>query len=321
STKVAEGDNVWDRLNLLEIPDRSQMVAIVPVNELDIALVEQGQPVSIYLDAVPNRVFSGVVNRKSIVPIENSQMSRRGPSTGQGQGPREFEVNILLKDNEPFFFQGMTASVRIQVARQDDALQVPLESISLKGDDVGVYRSSGLTADFVPIKVLNINETSAVIEAPLKAGDSVFLRNPQVELADARDQGFEALRRVRKILDAQTEEKARKESAEQAAQQGSRGEGRRRPGSGGTDGAPGGGNFQGGGSFPGGGNFQGGAGQSGATGGGGERRRRRPTTEDGAAQTPAAGTPAAQQETGKPEPATAPAAAPTAAAPAAPATN
>ncbi|MCC6546715.1 HlyD family efflux transporter periplasmic adaptor subunit [Candidatus Sumerlaeota bacterium] len=301
--KIAEGDNVWDRLSLLEIPDRSQMIAVVPVNELDIALVEQGQPVSIYLDAVPDRVFTGVVNRKSIVPIDNSQMSRRGPSTTQSQGPREFEVNVLLNEHEPFFFQGMTASVKIQVAKQDNALQVPLESLSLKGEEVGVYRS-GVISDFVPVKVRNVNESTAVVEGALKAGDVVYLRNPHLELAEAREQGFEALRRVRRVLDAATEEKARKNLEEQAAQQGSRGEGRRR-GMNGDNAGAGGGNFQGGGS-PQGGEHRPGATNDGG-GGGGESRRRRSQQNTEGGQRPAAA-PAGQEAGGAAKPAASPAA-------------
>lgn len=311
SAKISEGDNVWDRLNLLEIPDRSQMIAVVPVNELDIALVEQGQPVSIYLDAVPDRVFSGTVNRKSIVPIDNSQMSRRGPSSSASQGPREFEVNIMLNDNEPFFFQGMTASVRIQVAKRENALQVPLESLAMKGEEVGVYRA-GMGSDFVPVKVLDVNESTAVVEGALKAGEKVYLRNPNLELAEAREQGFEALRRVRRQLDAVTEEKARKASAEQAAQQGSRGEGRRR-GMGGGNGA--GMQQEGGHSQVGEGNFQRGGGDASGAGAGGESRRRR--GQQGAAgagghqaQAPATGDSAAKPAEAAPAPAATPAATP-----------
>jgi multidrug efflux pump subunit AcrA (membrane-fusion protein) len=205
ASKIAEGDSVWDRLNLLEVPDRSQMLAIVPVNELDIALVEEGQPVSIYLDAVPGRIFSGVVERKSIVPIENSQMSRRGAAPAQSQGPREFEVKIKLNENEPYFFQGMTASVRIQVAREENALQVPLESLTLRENQIGVYRGSATGPDFIPVEVKATNESMAVVASDLKTGDTIYLRNPRVPLEEAREQGYEALRRVRKQLDGNAE--------------------------------------------------------------------------------------------------------------------
>ncbi|HMX63570.1 MAG TPA: hypothetical protein PKD58_10925, partial [Candidatus Sumerlaeota bacterium] len=203
------------------------------------------------------------------------------------------------------------ASVRIQVAKRENALQVPLESLAMKGEEVGVYRA-GMGSDFVPVKVLDVNESTAVVEGALKAGEKVYLRNPNLELAEAREQGFEALRRVRRQLDAVTEEKARKASAEQAAQQGSRGEGRRR-GMGGGNGA--GMQQEGGHSQVGEGNFQRGGGDASGAGAGGESRRRR--GQQGAAgagghqaQAPATGDSAAKPAEAAPAPAATPAATP-----------
>jgi HlyD family secretion protein len=187
--KVAEGDSVWPRLNLVEIPDRTQMLAIVPVNELDISNVKADQPVDVFLDALPGKSYAGSVVRKSIVPIDNS---RRGRSSSNGGGPREFEVRIEMTESNESFFQGMTASVRIQVNLIKDTLIVPVEALLKEDALVGVYTKSP-GEKFVPVKVLDFNELEIAIQGDLKIGDVVYLRHPKVSLEEARSMGQAAL--------------------------------------------------------------------------------------------------------------------------------
>lgn len=199
NAKIAEGDSVWDNLSLVEMPDRSRMIAVIPVNELDIASVEAGQAAVLTLDAMPGRTFSGKVERKSIVPIDSSQQGgggrRGGGGNGQQQqsGPREFEVTIALDENEPMFFQGMTAAARITIGSLDSAIMIPLEALALRESTVGVYRSM---TDFVPVDVLQTNSSDAAVAGDVHEGDLVLLRDPTVSLEDSIARGKSALRAV-----------------------------------------------------------------------------------------------------------------------------
>ncbi|CAN5186471.1 hypothetical protein BH09SUM1_BH09SUM1_30480 [soil metagenome] len=206
-SKIAEGDQVWPRLNLMEIPDRSQMIAIVPVNELDVASVEVGQSAEIVLDALPGKKFTGKVERKSIVALDASQQAGRrgGAPTSTSSGPREFEVQVKLDQNDSGFFQGMTASVRIITSHVPNALQVPLESLTMDGEKVGVFKSSGLGAgSFVPVTVIAANDRFAAIEGSVEPDDLIFLRNPKVSADEARVLGYDALRRMNRALNGET---------------------------------------------------------------------------------------------------------------------
>ncbi|MBI1291073.1 HlyD family efflux transporter periplasmic adaptor subunit [bacterium] len=197
NSKVAEGDQVWPRLNLMEIPDRSQMLAVVPVNELDVAEVREGQAAEIYLDAVPGRMFPGTVDRKSIVPIDTSAAGGRwGGGSSTNSGPKEFEVRITLADREPFFYQGMTATVRIVTVAIEGALMVPLESLTLENDKVGVFRSTTDGGQFVPLEVLQTNDRAAAVKGTITESDRVYLRHPKLPLEESRQRGFNALRQV-----------------------------------------------------------------------------------------------------------------------------
>jgi multidrug resistance efflux pump len=193
-SKLAEGDSVWPRLALMEIPDRSVMVANIPLNELDIAAVEPGQKALITLDALPGRRFEGVVERKSIVPIDQMASRRGGPTTNTG--PREFEVEVRLTESDPLFFQGMTAAVSIEVERLEEAVLVPLEALTLDADRLGVYRAGGAAPTFVPVEVIATNNLVAAVTAPIRDGDRLFSRHPLVDTETATTLARQALRRV-----------------------------------------------------------------------------------------------------------------------------
>ncbi|MCC5877780.1 MAG: efflux RND transporter periplasmic adaptor subunit [Candidatus Sumerlaeia bacterium] len=192
--KVAEGDNVFPRLTLMEIPDRSEMLAVIPVNELDIANVDVGQPAIITLDALPGEQYKGKVTRKSVVALD-AATSRRGNTSSTG--PREFEVEIKLENSDSRFFQGMTAAAEIRILELDDALMVPLQSLTLNiAGEVGVYRRGDMGYDFIPVDVKDTNALFAYVTAPLEPGERLYTRNPTVSSDEARELAVLALRRV-----------------------------------------------------------------------------------------------------------------------------
>lgn len=183
NARIAAGDQVWDDLAMLEIPNTTSMLAVVPVHELDISLVEAGQRAFVEVEAIPGRVFEGKVARKSIVP--NSENQRRPRQTGgnQQQGPREFDVFVELAANDPTLRQGMTATARIEIASQPNALQVPIEAITRRDGKSGVVDEA--TREFVPVEIVDANTTHAAVEGALRAGQRVFLRDPDVSLPES----------------------------------------------------------------------------------------------------------------------------------------
>ncbi len=175
--KVAEGDTVWRTTALVEIPDPAVMLAVVPVNEIDVSRVEEGQRAEITVDAIPGRVFPGVVEGRSVVPI--SDPAQKSWESSDGAGPREFEVRVRLEENDVLIRQGMTATARIILDEVDSARYVPLEAVTEKDGKRGVYVKSGVgLARFVPVEVAMANENHAAVEGDVKAGDRVLLSDP-----------------------------------------------------------------------------------------------------------------------------------------------
>ncbi len=119
---------------MLRIANFDEMEVLVDVNENDIIRIEKGDTATVEVDAYPNRKFTGVVTQ-----IANSAKNI-GMSIDQ---VTNFEVKILLipssysdlaVDGKNPFRPGMSASVSIQTSRVDNALAVPLQSITTRSD-------------------------------------------------------------------------------------------------------------------------------------------------------------------------------------------
>jgi HlyD family secretion protein len=103
-----------------EVVDYSRMKVVVPVDELDISQVEVGQQAEVLVEALPDRVFSGVVTE---IADEGTQTS----------GVATFDVTILL-DEADGLKAGMSAEAAIVTMKKENALYVPIDAVqSVRG--------------------------------------------------------------------------------------------------------------------------------------------------------------------------------------------
>ena len=111
---------------ILSLANLNKMEVVVEVNENDILNVEIGDKVEIEVDALPNQNFKGTVseiaNSADYVGISADQLTT-------------FKVKIEIIDVANFK-PGMTATVDIITAKINNALSVPVESISLRYDSI-----------------------------------------------------------------------------------------------------------------------------------------------------------------------------------------
>lgn len=174
--KIAEGDQVWRRASLMEIPDPTSMETLVPINEIDVGKIEVGQKAQIKVDSIPDQIFAGQVCSKSVVPISDNPSFFR-VSGGAPKG-KEFEVRIKFDNVNEKFRQGMTARATIFIDRLEDVLYVPQESLLKEKDEVFVFVKTDGSYEKRPVKTGSANDNHIVIEGDFKEGDSVLLRDP-----------------------------------------------------------------------------------------------------------------------------------------------
>lgn len=102
-------DRVSPGMQAFRLDDLSSLWVDVGVSEIDINLVEVGQPVKLSFDAIPGKDYQGQV-------VEVS------PVGSNSQGVVDFKVRVKLTDADEHVRPGMTAAVEIQTAK---TLQVP----------------------------------------------------------------------------------------------------------------------------------------------------------------------------------------------------
>ena len=135
-----EGDRAWPGAAIVELPDLSAVRLTARLDEADRGRVEVGQPASVHLDAVPDRVYESKV--ASISLLARVDFSTNWPPA------RDFDIQLAMGDPDSRLRPGMSATVRIAVARLPDVLLVPAQAVSLVNGRPTVYvqTSSGFDA-------------------------------------------------------------------------------------------------------------------------------------------------------------------------------
>jgi RND family efflux transporter MFP subunit len=159
--KVREGDTVRRGQELIELPDLSEIQAVVTINELDGDRVEKGQSARVRLEAYPREVFAGHVTDISTLA---QQMEDSG-------NVRVFPAVVTLDEPDPRLRPGMTASAEIVVDELPDVLMVPLAACGVGGGRCLVMK----VRESEPIEVeLGLrNESVAQVISGLEEGDRV----------------------------------------------------------------------------------------------------------------------------------------------------
>jgi len=112
--RVDLGDMVPAKAKLFEIQSSAKLLADVPVSELDIRKLKNGQTAEIYADACPERLFKGVIQR--IYP----QVEAR---------TRNGMVEIRMADPCPNLKSGMFVRVTFVTRTIENAIAIPIPAV------------------------------------------------------------------------------------------------------------------------------------------------------------------------------------------------
>lgn len=162
------GDRISAGQTAFRVDDLSHLMVDLQISEVDINNVAVGQPVTVSLDAVPNKIYKGVV-------------SKVNQSAKAGQGGVNFTVSVTLTDTDEQVKPGMTAAVTITVKEVGDALLVPNSAVRMLTGQRVVY----VLKDNQPVPVnirlgASADDKSQVVGGDLKAGDLIILNPPSV---------------------------------------------------------------------------------------------------------------------------------------------
>jgi RND family efflux transporter MFP subunit len=167
-----EGDRVWAGASIAELPDISSLFGTARVDEIERGRLALGQPVSVRVEAMPDRELKGhIVN---ISALAKADFTSWPP-------PRNFDVRVAFDDHDDRLRPGMTANLRVATETVAGALMVPPQAVFAGENGDLVYVVSHGRVERRHVEVDRRNADHVLVRTGLAEGERVALKEP-VEL-------------------------------------------------------------------------------------------------------------------------------------------
>jgi multidrug efflux pump subunit AcrA (membrane-fusion protein) len=164
--KIGDYISQWNPA-IANLPDMSQLVSETYVEEIHITKVETGDSVKVSIDAIPGKVFPGVISKIANIGQELS-----------GFESKVFKVIIDLKDTDPNLKPGMTSNNNIIINHIPDVLTIPRECLFTENKQAFVYlRKSGKVWKKEVTPGIE-NDKEIIIQSGLEKNDKIFYSPP-----------------------------------------------------------------------------------------------------------------------------------------------
>ena len=167
--EISEGTGVYERQRLMELPNLTRMQVATQVHEAALNQVRPGLPVTVRVDAFPNRQYSGVVDKVAVIPEDGGYFSSGSAKT--------YRTNIKITEDVEDLKPGMTAVVDIHVENIENVLSVPVQAVVQVNRDTWCYVKTRRGIERKDVVPGRSNDQLVHIREGLAAGDTVIL-NP-----------------------------------------------------------------------------------------------------------------------------------------------
>jgi RND family efflux transporter MFP subunit len=165
---VERGSFVGSGTAAFSIANTDQVKIVVGVPDTVVRSVKLGQPVQVFVDAFPHRIFNGRITRMA---------TAADPTT------RNFEVEIKIPNRRHLLAVGMIASLRLKdegETKQQASFLIPLSAI-VQSSDAGGYgvfllakSNTGDIARLRPVQIGAVEGSEIRVSDGLAAGDTVI---------------------------------------------------------------------------------------------------------------------------------------------------
>ena len=153
---------------IIDLPDLTEMMAEVKINEVDAAKVLPGQKVEIKPDAYSDSVYVG-----EVATVANLAQNKDAKSK-----IKIFPVMIRISGQSKSLLPGLTVSCKIIINETPDVLYIPLEALFKEQDAEYVYLKSGSGFKRHDIKIGPVNTDFAIVTEGLTENDEIALSDP-----------------------------------------------------------------------------------------------------------------------------------------------
>jgi len=169
-TYIKEGALIRKGYSVIDLPDISELMAVVQVHESFVRHIKTGQKAVVRIDSLPDREFQGVV--RHVAPTPDARRKYY-------ENISVYDTHVWIQDDNSQLPEdlkpGVSAKAEIVVAELNDVMMVPVQSVTTyKGQKV-VQVKRGENVVVVPVKTGQFNNRFIEIKDGLKEGDQVSL--------------------------------------------------------------------------------------------------------------------------------------------------
>jgi len=164
------GDRAWSGAPIAELPDSSSLHISAHVDETERGRLALGQQATLQLDAIPDRQFTGKIER--IGTIATMDFSAGWPF------PRNFDLDFAIDEKDTRLRAGMTVQITVIVERIPNAISIPTQASFLKSGRTIAYVWDGSKFEERPIQIERRSRDRCLISSGLHPGDRVALKDP-----------------------------------------------------------------------------------------------------------------------------------------------
>jgi HlyD family secretion protein len=172
-TSYRPGDRAWPGAPIAELPDATTLRISARVDETDRGRLAAKQPVTVQLNAIPDRQFTGHIVQ--ISAIASLDFNGGWPFT------RNFILEIVLDQSDPRFKPGSTGEVTVIVDRVANAITIPAQAMFQKSGQNVAYVWRGTQFEERGIDVGKRSGDKIMVAKGINAGDQVALRDPTLK--------------------------------------------------------------------------------------------------------------------------------------------
>jgi HlyD family secretion protein len=149
---------------LMTIADMSVITSEVKVDETDIVNVHLGQPADVTIDAIPHKVFHGIVSEIGDNAIVRSTGVATSQATSTSQEAKDFKVVVTLTDPPADLRPGLSSTAKITTATRSSVLSIPIQALTVRTQadlvpkDAGKGNNNVHAAASAPAETLKLKE-------------------------------------------------------------------------------------------------------------------------------------------------------------------
>jgi HlyD family secretion protein len=167
------GDRAWPGAAIAELPDATTLRITARVDETERGRLAPQQPVTVQLNAIPDRQFSGHIEQ--IGAIASLDFNSGWPIT------RNFILEVGIDQTDPRFKPGITGEVTVVVDKVANAIILPAQALFQKSGQNVAYVWHGGEFEERVVEVGRRSGDKIVVAKGVSAGDKVALRDPTVK--------------------------------------------------------------------------------------------------------------------------------------------